>query len=148
MKIANYAKIRVFVREDENEEMTRQKLISLLPFNLEAEKIKIQRTITLGFNEKKIIILEVELKKDKHINKFIDNLQQKLSSEQKTLLALQAESRLDEGFNFFIRLDKEKLLEGKYWITDSGNCFHVKINVACFPRNRENALKLIEEIFK
>ncbi len=148
MKLANYAKINVFVKENENEEEIRQKLLSLLPFSPEDEKIRIERTTATGFNEAKIIILEIELEKDKHLNNFIFFIAEKLSKDQKALIRRQAELRIDAEFNFFIRLDKEKLLEDKYWITDSGNCFHIKINIACFPRKREKAIKLIEEIFK
>jgi len=72
-----------------------------------------------------------------------------LVNEQRELILRQAETRLDREFNFFIRFDKEKLVnENKYWITDSGNCFHIKMNIACFPRKREQALKIIQNIFK
>ena len=61
----------------------------------------------------------------------------------------QKESRLDEDLNFFVRIDKEKWIDGKeMFLTDSGNCFHIKILIAAFPKKRENALKIVEKMFE
>jgi len=47
---------------------------------------------------------------------------------------------------FFIRLDKAKLLEeDAFWITDCGNCFHIKITLASFPKTRDAALKVVQK---
>lgn len=146
MKLAHLAEIRVFSNEDEDEKAIIGKLKEIVVFD---EKIKITETNATGFKEKKIKILGIRLEKDSQINKFLQNLTEKLSKEQKELLIRQAESRLDSEFNFFLRLDKEKLLkESRYWITDSGSCYHVKIVVACFPRTREKALEAVRNIFK
>ena len=45
-------------------------------------------------------------------------------------------------------LNIEELLKEKYSITDSGDCFHIKMHIAAFPKNRESALKVIEKIFE
>ncbi|HHE36835.1 MAG TPA: hypothetical protein ENL16_03405, partial [Candidatus Woesearchaeota archaeon] len=90
--------------------------------------------------------LEVELKKEKHTNAFLKSLKQKLNSQQKSVLVKQ-ENRLDDECNFFIRLDKHKLLNDEYWITDSGDCYHVRISIAAFPKNKESARKVVEQVF-
>ena len=146
MKQFNNLKISVFAKEDH--EKIKQKLIELMPFDLEKEKLAVKEQKTHGFNEKIIYVYEINLKKDRHINAFIENLISRLSDEQKDLIKRQLESRLDEKYNFFLRLDKEKLLNNEFWITDSGDCYHIKANVACFPRKREKAIALLREIFK
>lgn len=149
MKLVNNVVISVFIKESENEDVLREKLKSFVPLSFEDEKITLTRKIAEGFEDKKIIILEIVLNKEKHTNAFIKKLNKILVNEQKELILRQAETRLDREFNFFIRFDKEKLVnENKYWITDSGNCFHIKMNIACFPRKREQALKIIQNIFK
>ena len=72
----------------------------------------------------------------------------RLSAEQKELLRIQAESRIDHDLNFYLRLDKAKLLQGQYWITDEGDCFHIKISLAVFPKKLEKAIELAKEMFK
>ncbi len=147
MKLAHYIKISVFIHEEEDRETIFNKLISLVPFDLKKEKIKLNEDTAIGFNNKKIKTYEIVLEKDRHIKAFLEKLKESLSQEQKELLIAQAESRLDNELHFFIRLDKEKLLNNEFWITDSGNCFHVRISIAAFPAKREQALEVVNQIF-
>ena len=86
--------------------------------------------------------------KQKHTSLFLKNLMKKLSQEQKDLLLRQLESRLDETLHFYIRLDKNKLLDNEYFITDSGNCFHIKIAIAAYPHKRDVAIEVMKYILK
>lgn len=148
MKIANSIKITVFVKEEENEERIKNPLLSLFPFDMEKEKIELNQSSAKGFNEKNIKIFEVFLQKEKQINIFLKNLNNRLSKETKGLILKQAESRLDDDCNFFLRFSKDKLLnEKELWLTDQGNCFHIRINISAFPKNKENALKIINKLF-
>ena len=148
MKLAHQIKISIFIKEEEDREKTFNRLLSLVPFDLKKEKIKLNEDTAMGFNNKKIKTYEIVLEKNRHINAFLEKLKEALSQEQKELLLKQAESRLDEDLHFFIRLDKEKLLNNEFWITDSGNCFHIRISIAAFPAKRELALEVVKEIFK
>ncbi|NQU79115.1 hypothetical protein HQ545_05080 [Candidatus Woesearchaeota archaeon] len=143
MKIAHNVKISVFAYDGEDADSIRRAMISLLPFNLEDEKLSISECAAKGFGEKRISIGVILLEKQRHISKFLDSLRNSLTQDQIKLLAQQAESRLDRDINFFIRLDKPSLIDGDYHITDSGNCFHIRINIAAYPVNRENGLKLV-----
>lgn len=148
MKYAHLIKIDVFSKEGEDENAIIKRLLSLIPFDIEEQKIKLEKSKAEGFGDKSINIFEITLAKDSHINQFLKNLKEKLADEQKELILKQAESRLDQDFDFFLRFDKEKLInEDKLWLTDSGNCFHIKISIAAFPRKRENGLEMIKEIF-
>jgi len=149
MKYLHNLHIRVFVKEEEDLEKIEQTLRSLFPFELEREKVLLEKTVATGFEDKKIVILEITLKKDRHLNAFLSSFMDHLSVEQKELLRRQKESRLDEDAQFFIRLEKTKLIEEqKYWITEGGNCFHIRMTLAAYPANREKELVLIEKIFK
>ncbi len=143
MKLANNTGIRAFCKEGEDKELLLEKLKLLLPFDVQDEKIKIEEQTAEGFDEKRIVIISVILTKDRQINAFIDNLLSRLGDEKKTLLE-QLESRLDSELNFFIRLDKEMLLKDKFVLTDSGNCYHIKISMAAFPKRRETATTLLK----
>lgn len=148
MKIANSIKLSVFVKEGEDKEKIKTTLLKIIPFNLEQEKILIGQKKAIGFNEKEILIYEIILEKERHINSFIENLNKILDNEVKERLLNQADTRLDEECNFFLRFNKEKLLNNEFWLTDQGNCFHIKINIAVFPKKKENALEIIRKVFK
>ncbi|MBD3304549.1 hypothetical protein GF343_05375 [Candidatus Woesearchaeota archaeon] len=149
MKYLNKAVASVLVKENEDLEEIKTALECLIPLDLEKEKIPVKRQTAKGFEDKKIVILKIELEKARHTNTLIKDLLNKLTKGQKALLLDQAESRLDNHQHFFIRLDKEKLLkEGRYEITDKGNCFHIKLHIAAFPSKRQEALKVIEKLLK
>jgi len=140
--------ITVFCKPKDNTELIAKKLLLLVPFDNKKEKIELKKTNATGFNEKKITILEIYLEKESHTNLFLKNLAKNLADEQKLLIKRQAESRLDDELNFFLRLDKSKLTnEDKLWLTDKGDCYHIRIKIAAFPHKREVALKTIEKIF-
>ena len=146
MKLAHNIKISVFAHQEEDQEKVAKTLTSLCPFDLGQQKIEIKKTIAKGFNDQNITIFEIFLQKTAHSSKFLDSLKQKLTPDQRDLLLKQAESRLDEELNFFIRFDKTKLLqENELWITDSGNCFHIKITIAAYPANKRNGLNVIQK---
>jgi RNA binding exosome subunit len=150
MKLLNNVEIGVFCKEGEKEEDILEGLKLLLPLNFEKEKIKLERRTATGFDEKKILVFNVKINKNKHITRFINNINDKLNQEQKELIKSQADSRLDQNLDFFIRFDKSKILKEKsLWIIDGGNCYHVRMNVAVFPKRREKALRLVKnKIFK
>ena len=148
MKQFHLIEVSVFSKEENDPGAIEKTLRSLFPFDLEQERLQLTKKTASGFKEKKIIIFEVRLEKQKHLTAFVEHLMANLHEDQKALLLRQKQSRLDEDLNFFFRLDKEKLLGGDYYITDSGNCFHIKMSVAAFPAKRDKALEVIEKLFK
>ncbi len=148
MNYAHNVIVTVFVREDENSEEILGGLKKLFPFDLADEKLKIRQETATGVNDNKITIYTAELMKARHTNQFLVHLNEKLTAEQRKLLIAQKESRLDEDLVFYIRLNKKDLINGKYVLTDKGDCYHIRIHLAAFPAKREPALEIIEKIFK
>jgi RNA-binding protein len=147
--ISHQIKVTVFVKGEEDFDKIKNGLLELFPFNLEEEKLAINENIVEGFDEKKIKILEVVIDKERHTKGFIENLLKNLSNETKEVILRQAESRLDNEMMFYMRFSKEKWLNEKtLWLTDQGNCFHIKMSLAAFPKKREKALELIQKVFK
>lgn len=150
MKLAHLILIKVFSYEKNNDDrnLILNKFLRLFPFELTDEKIRLNKDTAEGFQGKKITIYEAVLNKDKHIKSFIENLAKNIDESQKNFILMQKESRLDNDLDFFLRFDKDEYLRNnKLVLTDSGNCFHIKISVAAFPKKREIALKMIDEMF-
>jgi RNA-binding protein len=145
MKFAHSIMVTVFAQEDY--EATRKTLLTLFPFNLEEEKIPINVQNSVGFEEKIIRVLTVKILKERHTDAFLKNLLAHLTTETKQLILRQAESRLDEELDFFLRFDKDRLMAGEYWVTEGGNCYHLKMAVAAFPHKREVALEVVRTLF-
>lgn len=150
MKSLNAVQLRVFCKPDEeDQDKIRQALTEFVPFNLEEEKIEIAKRRAMGFQDKPITVFTIELTKARHTNAFLKFLLKTLTDEQREMLLRQRQSRIDNDLCFFIRFDKESWLDKRELrITDSGNCFHVKLSLAVFPAKKELALALVEKIFK
>jgi hypothetical protein len=146
MKLAHTITISVFVKKEEDEQKIKEAILKLVPFDLEKEKISLNKTVAEGFSDK-ITIYELNLEKERHTTKEIDLLKNKLGQEQIKILASQ-ENRVDDECVFYMRLDKNRLLEDKCVITDSGECFHIKMTIAAFPKKREEAIKVVKQIFR
>ena len=147
--IAHQIKITVFAKQDDDENKIKGHLLKLVPFDIEKEKIELVETSSAGFNEKPIKIFEILIKKERHIKEFIENLLNKLDSGTKELILRQAETRMDNDFNFYLRFDKDKWInEGELYLTDRGSCFHIKISLAAFPKNKEKSMEIIQKVFK
>lgn len=147
--LAHFIEINVFSTPEDDEAKVYQGFLSFLPVDLKKEKISLKRTTAEGFNDRKIIIFQVSLSRQRHINAFLKSLSSRLSQEQKEFISQQKDKRVDDSLYFFLRFDKEKLLEeGRLWLTDCGNCYHIKIALAPFPRKKELALKIVDDLLK
>lgn len=150
MKFLNNAVLSVFARPAEEDAAAIKKaLIELVPLDLAQEKIAVEQQSAEGFSDQKIQIYTITLTKTAHSNAFFKWLLNRLTTEQKAKLLDQRESRLDNELHFFIRFDKDAWLNSRELvITDAGNCFHIKLQLAAFPARRPDALLLVEKIFK
>jgi RNA binding exosome subunit len=68
MKLLNNVLLSVFVKEGEDEARIAEKLQSFIPVDFSEEKLAVRRHSAEGFEDKKIIILEIELEREKHTN--------------------------------------------------------------------------------
>ena len=146
MKYAHNIEMRVFSKEVDDESLIMEKINELFPFDFKKEKINLTIQNSTGFEEKLIRIITVSLDKGRHISIFLENIIPKLSEKDKQMLVEQMDTRLDEHLNFYFRFEKYELLNGKYVVTDTGNCFRFKLVVAAYPHKREIAEKLVEDM--
>lgn len=150
MKIAHNLKISVFINEKDNEDEIKISLLSLLPYEeeqLEKEKIVIEEEIAELNLDRELKIYTIYLTHQRKINKVFEHIVSLFDEEQIKFLIDTLDSRLDSHCNLYFRLDKDKLNSGEVEFTDSGNCFHFRLNIAAFPSRKENAKKLIKEFF-
>jgi len=149
MKKVHHIWITVYCKPEDDESTILENLNNFFPFDLKEEKIPVKRKSAMSIEERKIVIFQVHLDKQRHIKKWIPKLNEILGGDQKKLLLKQIESRLDEGNHFFLRFDKKKLIEEqKFLLTDHGNCFHIKMSIAAFPTSRDSSLEVVKKIFQ
>jgi len=155
MRYIHNAKITVFLKPEEYAKdaglikQVRDSMCKLLPLDFDKEKLSITEENVESFENRKIKILALEISKEAHTNVFIKTLKELLGKEQCRTVVSQKESRLDDELCFYIRLDKERMLKDTAAeLTDNGDCFHIKLHIAAFPKHKDVALKVVEEIFR
>jgi hypothetical protein len=147
MRLFHNITVSVFCKPEDDPARIEERLRAFVPFELEKEKLKVGRQKATGFNDRPITILDITLAKESHIAQFLRLLTEALADHQKALLRHQLESRLDEELTFFVRFDKAAWNEGRPELVDHGDCYHLKMRVAAFPKTREAALKVLQQLF-
>ncbi|MEJ2248513.1 MAG: RNA-binding domain-containing protein [Candidatus Lokiarchaeota archaeon] len=137
--------LELFVHPEEDQNKIIEKLLSLIPFDIKEEKVALKRKSTFGFNQERIIVLSVTLTKKRHIEEFLENFIKRIGDHTKKTMSKEIDRRLDNKFNFYIRLDKQKLVDqGELEITEAGDCIYIKVKIAVFPQKRDKAIQEIE----
>ena len=145
---ANSVNLRFFMKSEEISQEDMEKVLQILPFDLKEEKIPIKRKKVYGFNQERIEVIGINLTKQRHIRHFLELLKEQLPQDARNFLLLDVEKRMDEDGNFFLRLDLEELTEkGEFKLTNQGNCLHIGIKIATFPKSREEAIEKVKDFF-
>ncbi len=131
--------IAISAFDKENSEELKERLIALLPEELQKKENILKQEQAQGFNEKTINILNISLTKKRETRLMLDHLLELLGSSR-LQLERELDSRLDDELNFFIRLDKDAWRHDEVKIVEHGNCIHIKIGIITYPRKREEAL--------
>lgn len=151
MRAVHTITISVFCKEHEDEHEIKEGLFFLLGMDeaaLKKEGCALARVRAKGFEEKGILILSVTLDKVRHVNRFLARLCALLSPAQRRIIITEAKSRLDGDLFFYLRFDKPTLIsDRKLRLIDGGNCYHVRMSIAAFPKKRDVALDVVKSLF-
>lgn len=148
MKLVHNINISVFIKEFDNEEKSAKTIVELLPDNFEEEKIKIEEEAIKIKEGDNLKVFKVKTTKGRHNNQIIAKLRDFLGEEQCQTVS-NDESRIDDQGCMYIRLDKKSLEEkGEALVVDHGNCYHIKIMLAAFPKNKKQAIEVAKKLFE
>jgi len=150
MRVLHNVTITVFAKPGENEQEVVQAIKEFAPFDIEKEKVSLaveESEVSQGI----LKILTLRLVKESHTNAWVKWLQEHVSKEQKARVRSEGDRvHEDEGqWNGFLRFDKDSWVkERKLLLTNSGDCFHVRLCLAVFPKKQEGAIALFQRIFE
>lgn len=151
MKIAHNIVFTVFISPEElvsdPERITRfeSQLRALIPIDFVKEKLAFKKTDVEGFNGRKIRIITLTIEKGPHVTSTLKALHNVLEPLTRAKILQELDSRIDEESFFYIRFDKDAFCQGIYTLTDTGNCVHLKIAIAAYPKKRDVTLQVARE---
>jgi len=143
MKVHNIT-ISAFFREDELEK-GRQIFRQFLPEDAAFKEERLEPETDGGVFTTPLYTLKAVLNKPKQAEEFASTLLARLSPEDRKNLQDSIAERLDDDCDFYLRLDRRKLAEGKITL-HTRSPIHVKIKIACFPRKKDAAVKIAQEL--
>jgi RNA binding exosome subunit len=138
--------VTVFEKNEEKIERHKEIFHFLLPVDFEKQKVDVSVESIEGLNHELIYIIRLKTMKNSHNGLLLDMIFSQLSELDRKQLSDQYLSRLNQEGFFFIRLDKEDLLQKKFVLTDSGDCYHFKIKIASFPAKWDAFVKSTESL--
>ncbi|MBN2880965.1 hypothetical protein JXM83_02835 [Candidatus Woesearchaeota archaeon] len=151
MKLMHGIKIEVFGKDLEDNKIN-DAFDFLLPFDLLQNKVKIETEYfgpdpEIGIGEP-ITSYKTLITQQRLLTEFISFLRKMLSPSQKEDIVTNASKFMDEDCNAYIRFDKESLFKKELELTKGGNCFHVTISLAAYPKTIEKAREVVTQLFQ
>jgi RNA binding exosome subunit len=100
-----------------------------------------------GHHGNPITILSVQLKKKANCLNFARFVREKFSEEDVAKLREEMPERLDDDQVFHLRFDKQAAYLQQVRLTSSSDAITAKVKIETYPKNREKAGAIVEELF-
>jgi RNA-binding protein len=143
MKQVHNIRVRIIDRNRESIDAALAQALQDAAIKVEAVKKTISDD---GDKTDPLYVGELWMDRQQPVRKFLAMLLTNLAT-QRSVVATNASKYLDTNTHCFVRLDKEQFLQGKYVLTDNPQCVHIRMNIAAFPATKENAIRVVSELF-
>jgi RNA binding exosome subunit len=100
-----------------------------------------------GHHGNPITILSVQLKRKANCLSFARFVRENFSEEDIAKLREEMPERLDDDQVFHLRFDKQAAYLQQVRLTDSSDAIIAKVKIETYPKNREKAGAIVEELF-
>jgi RNA-binding protein len=100
-----------------------------------------------GHHGNPITILSVQLKKKADCLGFAHFVRERFSEKDVERLREEMPERLDDDQVFYLRFDKQAAYLQQVKLTDSSDTVIAKVKIETYPKNREKAGAIVEELF-
>ena len=127
-----WIQIETFSHATEDVEKVKSLLSKFFSFDITFKENK-----TYGHFGNEIIIINVELSRDKEIKIFVSDF---LKNVDKSHILETLEKRLDEDGILFIRMNKERVFNDDFTIDDNGDIL-ISMKFVTYPKSREKVIE-------
>jgi hypothetical protein len=138
MKFFHHIKLEAFCHATEDEKRVKKAMLNLLPF----EEVDFEEEMLEGSFKNPITILRVHYEKQQEIKAVIENIKPRLD-----LSGFEPGEHIIDGTYFWMRFDKQAALDNRLEWGESDS-IQFKGKVAAFPAKEENAIAVMEKLWK
>ena len=146
--------LRVNAHSTEDKSRVRSALDFFLLNSISKSKIRdgntddiVETTNIEGYYKNPISTLSANITRKQDCLAFARFVRQNMHPGDVELLRSEMPDRLDDEQLFHFRLDKQAAYQNKVKLTSSSDAITVKVKIATYPKNREQAGNIVEELF-
>lgn len=148
----HYIDLRVIAHSTEDPARVRKALdLFLLNSTDRAEGDKLSESVEIidaeGHYGNSIKIFSAQVSRKQESKALARFIRQNMSDEDVGLLRSEMPDRLDDAQVFHMRFDKQAAFEGQVEMTSSSDAIAIRVKIATYPKNREKAGRIVEELF-
>lgn len=121
-------------------------LAGLLPEGVDPREDSLAPESEGGVFTNQLILLSAKMTKSKVCRDFLGKIVAGLVSEDRKRLAASLADRVDDAGVLYLRLDKAAATAGGFKLTDKGDSIHLRVKIACYPVNQENAINVARRL--
>lgn len=100
-----------------------------------------------GHYENPITILSIQLTRKSETLAFAEFVHKNMTSDDIETLRSEMPDRLDDDQTLHLRFDKQAAYLGRVKLISSSDAITAKVKIETYPKNREAAGKIVEELF-
>jgi hypothetical protein len=134
----HWVRVQTFCYATERQDLIEDTLKELLG------DIEFEEEITESEHGNTMMILETRITKQREFN----DLFAKLGDDILDYLAEDIDNRVDEDDMFYLRLDKQKAVQGIYEVAHHGDVISIFGKIQAHPAKKEVAIKVLEEFLQ
>jgi len=140
----HYIHLRTSAQATEDPEKVRSALKLLFPPRgrlAKKDSITVHETITTGYHDNPIIVMEAELKQNKDCQYLVDRIREHLGPAGISQLAAELENRVDDDCNLYIRFNKQEAYLGKLMTTTKSDSILIRMKIKAYPARADKAIQ-------
>jgi RNA binding exosome subunit len=146
--VIHYVTLRAFAHATEDVSRVKEALdFFLIGAGVREESKLIEEIQAEGHHGNPITILSVQLKRKADCLGFAHFVRERFSEEDVALLREEMPERLDDDQVFHLRFDKQAAYLQQVKLTNSSDAIIAKVKIETYPKNREKAGAIVEELF-
>lgn len=148
----HYITLRVSAHSTEDEARVKDALDFFLLDSVDkspgSSKRSMVDTITVqGHYTNPITIFSTQVQRKSDCLAFVRFVRDNMQPDDLDKLRMEMSERLDDEQGFYLRFDKQAAYSGKLKLSSSSDSIVTMIKIATYPRNREEAVRILEGLF-
>lgn len=120
----------------------------LFPDDWKKAGINYRKEAAEAYDQSAMMIHSLKIHKQRVVEAGVARIYEFLPDHERKRLVADVANRVDDEAFWFVRLDRESALAGELRLTEEGDCVHLRIKAAAYPKNKENGIAAVSSFLQ